>query len=91
MVIKEESGLQFGFPDGTLVVKFDDTKYYRNSFNVLPESKGVDFISVGKDSISFIEVKNCLGVEGNNRWRIAPDNKSVIRTATRLMWKDGIV
>lgn len=60
MVIKEESGLKFGFPDGDSVVKFDDTKFYRNSFNALPESKGVDFISTGQDAISFIEVKNCL-------------------------------
>lgn len=39
MVIKEESGLKFGFPDGNSVVKFDDTKYYRNLFNALPEFK----------------------------------------------------
>ena len=39
MVIKEESGLKFGFPDENSVVKFDDTKYYRNLFNALPESK----------------------------------------------------
>ena len=36
MVIKEESGLKFGFPDGNSVVKFDDTNYYRNLFNALP-------------------------------------------------------
>lgn len=82
MVIKEESGLKFGFPDGDSVVKFDDTKFYRNSFNALPESKGVDFISTGQDAISFIEVKNCLGDEGNNRWRIAPDNQKHDTTAT---------
>lgn len=70
MEIREESGLKFGFPDENIVIKFDDTKYYRNLFNALPGSKGVDFISVGKDAISFIEVKNCLGDEGNCRWRI---------------------
>ena len=32
MVIKEESGLKFGFPDGNSVVKFDDTNYYRNLY-----------------------------------------------------------
>lgn len=88
MVIKEESGLKFEFPDGNSVIKFDNTKYYLDLFNALPESKGVDFISVGKDSISFIEVKNCLGDEGNNRWRIAPDNQKRDTTATRYDVKD---
>lgn len=84
MVIKEESGLRFGFPEGTSVVKFDDTKYYRNLFNSLPESKGVDFISAGTGNISFIEVKNCTGDEGNNRWRIAPDNQKRNTTSTKV-------
>lgn len=38
MVIKEESGLRFGFLDENSVIKFDDTKFYRNLFNILPES-----------------------------------------------------
>lgn len=70
----EESGLRFEFPDNTKVVKFDDTVFYRKSFNALPDSKGVDFISVTKDTIAFIKVKNCCGDEGNCRWRIFPDN-----------------
>lgn len=84
MEIREESGLKFGFPDGSSVIKFDDTKYYRNLFNSLPESKGVDFISVEKGSISFIEVKNCLGDEGNCRWRIVPDNRKRTTTSTKV-------
>lgn len=75
MVIREESGLQFAFSDDSNVVKFDDTPYYRKFFNALPNSKGVDFISVKDDSIAFIEVKNCSGDEGNNRWRIFPNNQ----------------
>lgn len=73
--IKEESGLKFLFPDKSTVIKFDDTKFYRDYFNKLPGAKGVDFISVDKSGIAFIEVKNCTGDEGNCRWRIAPDNK----------------
>ena len=84
MVIREESGLKFGFPDESIVIKFDDTKYYRDLFNALPGSKGVDFISVGKDAISFIEVKNCLGDEGNCRWRIAPNNQKRDTTSTTV-------
>ena len=84
MEIREESGLKFGFPDGCIAIKFDDTKYYRDLFNTLPGSKGVDFISVGKDAISFIEVKNCLGDEGNCRWRIAPNNQKRDTTSTTV-------
>lgn len=84
MEIKEESGLKFGFPDGNIAIKFDDTKYYRDLFNALPGSKGVDFISVGKNAISFIEVKNCLGDEGNCRWRIAPNNQKRDTTSTTV-------
>ena len=50
--IKEESGLKFLFPQNDTVVKFDDTKFYRDYFNKLPEAKGVDFISVDKDKIA---------------------------------------
>lgn len=84
MEFREESGLKFGFPDENIVIKFDDTKYYRDLFNALPGSKGVDFISVGKDAISFIEVKNCLGDEGNCRWRIFPNNQKLETTSTTV-------
>lgn len=46
--IKEESGLKFQFPGKDTVIKFDDTKFYREYFNKLPEAKGVDFISADK-------------------------------------------
>lgn len=75
MEIREESGLKFGFPDDSKVIKFDDTTFYRKDFNALPDSKGVDFVAAGKNVISFIEVKNCTGDEGNCRWRIFPNNQ----------------
>lgn len=82
--VKEESGLKFAFPEKSTVIKFDDTQFYREFFNKLPESKGVDFISVDKNEIAFIEVKNCTGDEGNCRWRIAPDNQKKDRTHTNV-------
>lgn len=85
--IKEESGLKFLFPQNDTVVKFDDTKFYRDYFNKLPEAKGVDFISVDKDKIAFIEVKNCTGDESNCRWRIAPNNQKKIQRTQLSMWK----
>ena len=77
--IKEESRLKFQFAENDTVIKF-----YRDYFNKLPEAKGVDFISVAKDKIAFIEVKNCTGDEGNNRWRIVPDNRKHNTTHTSV-------
>ena len=68
--IHQESGLKFVFPEENTVIKFDDTRFYRECFNKMPGSKGVDFISTNKNQIAFIEVKNCTGDEGNCRWRI---------------------
>lgn len=82
--IKEESRLKFRFAENDTVIKFDDTKFYRDYFNKLPEAKGVDFISVANDKIAFIEVKNCTGDEGNNRWRITPDNRKRNTTHTSV-------
>lgn len=90
--IKEESGLKFQFPESDTVIKFDDTRFYRDYFNKLPEAKGVDFISVNKDKIAFIEVKNCTGDEGNCRWRIAPNNqkRDVTHTSVNVEGRDSL-
>lgn len=66
MVI-EESKLLFEFPDKRTTVKFDENPFYRDQFCKFPEAKGVDFITDGSDLIAFVEVKNCLGYEGDNR------------------------
>ena len=50
--VREESGLKFQFPENDTVIKFDDTKFYRDYFNKLPKAKGVDFISVDKNEQS---------------------------------------
>lgn len=92
MVIEEESGLKFGFPEKSIVIKFDDTLFYRDYFNRFPGSKGVDFVSVSPNQIAFIEVKNCRGDEGNCRWRIAPDNKKreKVKTTVNLEGRDSL-
>lgn len=72
-----EGSLCFEFLDGFKSIKFDNTSYYRNRFNHLPESKGVDFLAVNKNSVIMIEVKDCLGYEEDNRWRTAIDNKKI--------------
>ena len=70
----DESGLRFAF-DGD-AVKFDETAYYRRHFAYQPEGKGVDFIALSPNRIQMVEVKNCLGNEAENQWRIGKDNSS---------------
>ena len=45
-MIIEESGLHFRFREDSFVKKYDDSNFYRNYVNQLPEAKGVDFISM---------------------------------------------
>lgn len=81
---KIESGIEFDFVDNFSVEKFDETSFYRNSFNKLPNSKGVDFVAKNSDIFAMIEVKNCKGSESDNRWRIAPNNSKLSNTATTV-------
>ena len=74
-MIFEESRIKFKFADSSKTVKFDDEDFYRKYFNKFPGSKAVDFISLAKGYTAFVEVKNCLGDEGNCRWRISPNNR----------------
>ena len=75
----DESGLRFAF-DGD-AVKFDETAYYRRHFAYQPEGKGVDFIALSPGRVQMIEVKNCLGHEAENQWRIGKDNSSRAKRA----------
>ncbi len=69
-MIMTEGSLQFDFGADAAAMKFDDTKFYRDSFaERMPEGKGVDFIVLTKDRLMLIEVKNCTGYESENIWR----------------------
>lgn len=81
---KTESGIKFEFKDEFSVEKFDETSFYRQSFNKLPNSKGVDFIAKNSEIILLMEVKNCRGNESDNRWRIATNNKKVSTAPTSV-------
>ena len=70
----KESGLTFCFTQET-ALKFDDSVYYRKCFESFPGAKGVDMLCDSPNHLVFLEVKNCLGHEADNRWRIVPDNK----------------
>lgn len=70
----KESDLTFTFDDKTNVIKFDDTNFYRKSFNKLPGGKGVDIIADNADCLQLIEIKNCIGHEAENVWRTSTNN-----------------
>ena len=75
-MVLTEGELQFTFP-GEKAIKFDDTEFYRKRFNKLSGAKGVDFICDTDDFLMLLEVKDCLGNEAENGWRIAIDNRCV--------------
>ena len=70
----EESRLAFYFDESYNVIKFDEDPFYREYFNKMSGSKGVDFLAESEEIIHFIEVKNCLGTEQENRWRTSINN-----------------
>lgn len=69
-----ESNLNFRFKSD-FALKFDDTQFYRRTFNFLPGSKGVDILYNSAQHLVMLEIKNCSGQESENRWRIAPNNQ----------------
>ena len=83
-MITEESGLHFRFREDSFVKKYDDSNFYRNYVNQLPEAKGVDFISMEDGRLVLTEIKNCKGHEADNNWRIFPDNKKVTTSKTSV-------
>ena len=82
-MVLTEGKLQFTFP-GEKAIKFDDTEFYRQRFNKLSGAKGVDFICDTDEFLLLLEVKDCLGNEADNRWRIAVNNKKVDTSPTSV-------
>ena len=82
-MVLTEGELQFTFPGGK-AIKFDDTEFYRKRFNKLSGAKGVDFICDTDDFLMLLEVKDCLGNEAENGWRIAIDNTKVATSPTSV-------
>lgn len=70
----KESALTFAFQDSVTLLKFDDVKFYRETYNKLPGGKGVDIIADSDTMLQLIEVKNCSGNEAENVWRTHINN-----------------
>ena len=77
MIEVEASNLKFSFPDHIRVLKFDDTKFYREVYNKMSGGKGVDIIADSAEMLQLIEVKNCSGHEVENNWRTHTNNNKI--------------
>ena len=71
-----ESNIDFCFKDKFTAFKFDETEYYKKYTNGIKEGKGVDFIAFSDKEIVFVEVKNCMGHEKENEYRIHAGNEN---------------
>lgn len=69
MTKHRESNIDFEFSDECKVIKFDESNFYRQAFARLPGGKGVDFLLDSDERLIFLEVKNCIGHEAENRKR----------------------
>lgn len=72
-----ESNLTFSFGQEYTAIKFDDKPFYREYFNRMPYSKGVDIIANSDELIHLLEIKNCKGHEAENRWRTSINNSKL--------------
>lgn len=70
-----EGRLNFHFSKDCEAIKFDEDKFYRETFNALPFSKGVDIIAISSNAAALIEIKDFRGHEAENRRRILPNSK----------------
>lgn len=69
MVI-QENRLKFSFPDDILAIKYDDTRFYRNLYEKIPNAKGVDILALAPTTTYIIEVKDCSDTaENQDKWR----------------------
>lgn len=66
----QESRLNFIFPDEANVVKFDDTRFYRERYERFSGAKGVDILASTASTSYIIEVKDCSNTARNqDKWR----------------------
>lgn len=65
-----ESRINFEFAEKFKPIKFDDTGIYEKFKNSISNGKGVDFIAYSEEKVILMEVKNCIGHESENEWRI---------------------
>lgn len=75
-MIYSESDLQFEFDDQKWedLIKFDETRDFKNTQEALPGTKGVDFVGISnRRTLVFLEIKNFRGHRIQNKPRIEND------------------
>lgn len=82
MISYRESNIDFTFPEDSKVLKLDDSNFYRQVFARLPGGKGVDFVIDSADGLVFLEVKNCIGHEAENKARTKACSDARVDAAT---------
>ncbi|MEK7991824.1 MAG: hypothetical protein VSS52_012515 [Thiotrichaceae bacterium] len=67
MIVIDEGTLRFTFPDDWQVLKYDDSRFYRNCFEGFANSKAVDFIAFNPSQaeLHLIEVKDYITEKQN--------------------------
>ena len=75
MIDVKEGNLKFIFPNGTQLVKLDDTKFYRTCYECNNGAKSVDIVFKSPGRTCLMEIKDFKGSEVENRWRLFPNNK----------------
>lgn len=73
-----EDKLRFDFPDPWEAVKFDDSRWYRET--IKSRVKAVDIVAFSGDDHWWIEVKDCLGFETDNLPRLAAGEPDAVQT-----------
>lgn len=68
-----ESGLSFIFDENDRVTKIDDSRFYRDLFEVFDGAKSADFVLVKSEEACLIEVKNFAEHFAENRNRLIPE------------------
>ena len=71
-----EGKLNFIFDNKFDAIKFDEQDYYKDFCSNQPFGKGVDIIAYSRELLQIIEIKNCIGHEKENEWRIKTNNMS---------------
>lgn len=82
-----EGKLRFDFPDPWEAVKFDDTRWYRET--IKSRVKAVDIVAFSGDRHWWIEVKDCLGFETDNLPRLAAGEPDAVQTVRDWTESEG--
>lgn len=83
-----EGKLKLSFPAGWQATKLDDEPWYRHDMQ--SQLRAVDVVAAQGTTHWWIEVKDCLGYETENRPRFSPAEPAALATARQLIAQNGL-